>query len=78
MGRPARRTNGQRALVQVLEAQSQAAVAETLGVSQQSVSLWARGITRPNALQRWTLEQRFGIKQASWLTAHELRATGAQ
>lgn len=64
--------------MQVLKKHTQAEVAEKLGVTQQTVSRWRLGLGRPDLIQRWTLEQRFGIAQASWLTPQELRATGAQ
>lgn len=78
MGRAASGTDGRRALVQVLKKHTQAEVAEKLGVTQQTVSRWQVGMGRPNLIQRCTLEQHFGIRQAAWMTPQELRATGAQ
>jgi transcriptional regulator with XRE-family HTH domain len=68
------RTDGQRALLKVLQSNTQAEVAEEVGVSQQTVSMWASGAFRPTDLQRLRLQVVYGIDRDSWMTSAERRA----
>lgn len=50
---------------------TQADMAKALGVSQQAVSMWVTGRSRPSAHQRVAIERIAGIPSASWLTDEE-------
>jgi transcriptional regulator with XRE-family HTH domain len=55
------------------ENRPQGEVATELGVSQQLVSAWRRGASRPDEVSRLKLELRYGIPRDSWLSASEQR-----
>lgn len=63
--------DGKERLSRIVADSSQAAVAAKVGVSQQAVSSWARGLTRPDFLARQKLADAFGVPVESWLTAEE-------
>jgi plasmid maintenance system antidote protein VapI len=50
---------------------TQVGVADALGVSQQSVSMWLKGRSRPSPPLREALERVTGIPVQSWLTEEE-------
>ena len=50
---------------------TQADMAKALGISQQAVSMWVTGRSRPSAHQRAAIERIAGIPAASWLTPEE-------
>ena len=56
---------------------TQAEVAVALGVTQQAVSMWVTGRSRPAPHLREALERVTGIAVHSWLTKEELGSAGA-
>lgn len=66
-------TIGRQKLVAAMRARglSQTAVAASLKITQNSVSLWVRGLSRPEAHLRTALETVLGIPAADWLTDSE-------
>jgi transcriptional regulator with XRE-family HTH domain len=50
---------------------SQSAIGRALGCSQNSVSLWCRGLSRPEPPYREALELWLGIPMRTWDTAEE-------
>lgn len=50
---------------------SQAEIAKRLGVTQQAVSSWVSGRTRPPAHHRKALQQLVGVAEDDWLTDEE-------
>lgn len=52
---------------------TQADLAKALGVSQQAVSMWVTGRSRPSAHQREAIERIAGIPATTWLTDVERR-----
>lgn len=55
---------------------SQAILAARLCVTQNAVSAWCRGISRPTSKHRLVLERELGIPAVSWLTKTERLAAG--
>jgi transcriptional regulator with XRE-family HTH domain len=53
------------------EQKTQQQIADDLGVKQQAVSLWMRGITRPGLTTRLAIEQLTGIPADAWMTAED-------
>lgn len=45
---------------------TQQGLAEHLGVTQQAVSSWLRGVTRPNYETRMKIEELLGVPLADW------------
>jgi predicted transcriptional regulator len=67
-------TEGHRLLAKLFaadDAPSQHDVAESLGITQQSVSAYLRGFARPGELVRARFQKLYGIPASSWLTAKE-------
>jgi transcriptional regulator with XRE-family HTH domain len=64
-------TRGQSALTRYLAENTQTSVAKTLAVEQSTVSLWKRGLTRPEPHHRRALELLTGIPEADWETDDE-------
>jgi len=50
---------------------SQRKLARVLGVAQQSISFWMRGVNRPDYANLLALEMICGIQPIDWLTAEE-------
>jgi transcriptional regulator with XRE-family HTH domain len=71
-------TPARSALVQLLseEGRSQAWLSRLLNLSQNSVSLWTRGLSRPEHHLRLALQNLLGIPAESWFTADERRVAG--
>lgn len=63
--------NGKERLSRIVTDSSQAVVAAKVGVSQQAVSSWVRGLTRPDYVARQKLSDTYGIPAEAWLTAAE-------
>jgi len=71
--------NGKERLSRIVADSSQSEVATKVGASQQLVSSWVRGLTRPNDVARHKLQAVFGIPAESWRTPEERKAIrGAQ
>ncbi len=72
------RTRGRDLLRAVLTTQqiSQVAIARKLQLSQNSVSLWTRGLSRPEHHHRLALQNLLTIPADSWLTRDERRIAG--
>lgn len=66
--------DGKERLSRIVTDSSQAAVAAKVGVSQQAVSSWVRGLTRPDEVARQKLRELYGIATEAWLTAAERKA----
>lgn len=66
-------TEGRRLLNLYVGKHGQQVVANAIGVRQSSVSLWVRGLTRPEPPHRKLLVPIIGGTEDSWLTAKELR-----
>jgi transcriptional regulator with XRE-family HTH domain len=66
-------TKGRKLLKKYLESSSQAALARTIGVGQQTVSEWAKGSCRPDAMWRAILERAAGIPVDAWFDESELK-----
>lgn len=56
---------------------SQGYLADRLRISQGSVSLWCRGVSRPEHHHRLALEHVCGIDPMAWLTPAEARSLAA-
>ena len=66
--------NGKERLSRIVADSSQSGVATKIGVSQQAVSSWVRGMTRPDDVARHKLQGAFGIPPESWRTPEERKA----
>lgn len=66
--------DGQKRLGRIVADSSQASVAARVGVSQQAVSSWVRGLARPDDVARHKLLAIFGISVESWRTPAEREA----
>jgi transcriptional regulator with XRE-family HTH domain len=66
-------TRGREQLIEAMEQRgiSQAVLATQLGITQNSVSLWKRGLTRPEAHHREALRNLLGIDPTLWRTPEE-------
>lgn len=74
------RTKGSRLFATLLTSGefTQAHLAECLGVSQQTISKWAAGTTRPeDPVTLLRIKAAFGIKVVDWLTEEELAVVRA-
>lgn len=70
--KPMKRTEGRRLLLVVLAKNTEHSVATSVKASQQAVSSWKKGSSRPETHFRDALERVYGIPRDSWLTAGEL------
>lgn len=52
------------------------AVSQRLGTTQQNVSNWRRGRSRPNAYWRRVIQAHLGIPEDDWMTADERARLG--
>jgi len=69
--KPAKHTEGRELLLAHLAKGSQGALARALGIAQQSISQWAKGIARPAPQHREALERIARIPASAWYTADE-------
>lgn len=67
-------TRGRKQLNLYLESHSQSELAELIGINQSSVSLWTRGLSRPEGPHRAALKKIAGIPEEEWETDGERRA----
>jgi transcriptional regulator with XRE-family HTH domain len=56
---------------------SPASLAYALGISQQAVSNWTRGVNVPSTVHRIAIEKLTGIPADAWLTEEERKAIAA-
>ena len=67
------KTRAWRTLCRLVDESSQAQVAESLGVCQQTVSAYYRRASRPTGIRRERMHKVLGIVESDWDTAEERR-----